>query len=580
MTDWQYRTRVSALLALAIAAGPMPSVPPAEAQAQSVPTSKQVTETDLFNELKKLNAVTDQDERMKMLLHLVEDRPDLVRVDGGGANIAFMARPYIKANSGDEKKLEAWHDIFVPLVQKTLSGEDYAISEFDYRLAGFLLDNHVLLSQSAQLAAQAVQSFHEDDVVARQRQLHGAQQASESTFRSDASEHFHRDLSARYSLLARLQMETGQDKAALGSFDKALKLHPDMQAYMGEAALQEKQGDKERALALLEDAYLTGHMAAADIEHMRSLYRALHPGNGDAQLESMLDAKYNATFNNPVKFTIYKPETASSSRTVLAEFFTGAGCEPCMSPDLAFDAALQRYSRKELVLLVHHDNAPAPDPLANSVTDDRNKYYATGGGTPHVFLDGKATRLAEGLPSHAQQSADDLYANVEKELAVATNASVKVNAIRHGDRIDVTAHVQVPANSKGRKLHIDLIEKEISYSGENTLRIHPMVVRATAQSTESASGFNIPASGVLDVQYTFDLPKIEATNTAYYDSYIESLTKRSNGMLSVGYREKRAVINPEKLAVAAFVQIDDDKQVLQATFSDVRERNAIARDGR
>jgi len=153
MTDWQYRTRVSALLALAIAAGPMPSVPPAEAQAQSVPTSKQVTETDLFNELKKLNAVTDQDERMKMLLHLVEDRPDLVRVDGGGANIAFMARPYIKANSGDEKKLEAWHDIFVPLVQKTLSGEDYAISEFDYRLAGFLLDNHVLLSQSAQLAA-------------------------------------------------------------------------------------------------------------------------------------------------------------------------------------------------------------------------------------------------------------------------------------------------------------------------------------------------------------------------------------------------------------------------------------------
>ena len=51
-------------------------------------------------------------------------------------------------------------------------------------------------------------------------------------------------------------------------------------------------------------------------------------------------------------------------------------------------------------------------------------------------------------------------------------------------------------------------------------------------------------------------------------------------MLSVGYREKRAVINPEKLAVAAFVQIDDDKQVLQATFSDVRERNAIARDGR
>lgn len=580
MTDWQYRTRFSALLALAIAAGPMLSVTPAEAQAQSVPASKQVTETDLFNELKKLNAVNDQDERMKMLIRLVEDRPDLVRVDGGGANIAFMARPYLKANAGDAKKLEAWHDIFVPLVQKTLSGENYATSEFDYRLAGFLLENHALLSQAAQMAQQAVQSFHEDDVVARQRQLHGAQQASEATFRSDASEHFHRDLSARYSLLARLQMEIGQDKAALESFDKALKLHPDMQAYMGEAALQEKQGDKERALALLEDAYLTGHMAGPDIEHMRSLYRALHTDSSDLQFESVLDAKYNSTFNNPVKFTPYKPETPSSSRVVLAEFFTGAGCEPCMAPDLAFDAALQRYSRRELVLLVHHDNAPAPDPLANPVTDDRNKYYATGGGTPHVYLDGKATRLAEGLPSHAQQSADDLFADIEKELAVATDASVKVDAVRHGNRVEVTAHVQVPANSKERKLHIDLIEKEISYSGENTLRIHPMVVRATAQPTGSGSGFDIPASGVFEVQYTFDLPKIEAINTAYYDSYIESITKRSNGMLSVNYREKRAVINPDKLAIAAFIQIEDDKQVLQAAFADVRERDSVATAGR
>ena len=580
MTVWQFRNRCSALFALSIVVAPMLSFAQAKAQPQSVLASKQVTETDLFNELKKLNAVSDQDERMKMLIHLVEDRPDLVRVDGGGANIAFMARPYIKANAGDAKKLEAWHGIFVPLVQKTLSGEDYAISEFDYRLAGFLLDNHSLLGQAAQLAQQAVQNFHEDDVVARQRLLHGAQQTSESTFRSDASEHFHRDLSVRYSLLARLQMETGQDRAALESFDKALKLHPDMQAYMGESALQEKQGDKDRALALLEDAYLTGHMGATDIEHMRSLYRTLHPGSSDSQLESILDAKYSSTFNNPVKFTTYSPGTTLSSRTVLAEFFTGAGCEPCMSPDLAFDAALQRYTRGELVLLVHHDNAPAPDPLANPVTDDRNKYYATGGGTPHLFLDGKATRLAEGLPSHAQQSADDLFADVEKELAVATDASVKVNAVRHGDRVDVTAHVQVPANSIGRKLHIDLIEKEISYSGENTLRIHPMVVRATAQPTESGSGFDIPASGDFDVQYTFDLPKIEATNTAYYDSYIESISKRSNGMLSVSYREKRAVINPAKLAVAAFIQIEDDKQVLQAAFSDVREGNPVATDRR
>jgi len=589
MFDRQCKNAVSVLLALTIVGAPLSYSVRAQSQSQSTTAPKL---TDLFNELKKINAATtDPDERMKLLIQMLEDRPELVRLEGGGGNIAYATNEYIKANLEHPQKLEQWYDVFVPLVQKTLEGESRETSEFEYRLANFLQDKNALPAQAAQLAQQAVQSFHEDDVVARERGRRRPPQTNtpsgdedtkaESLLRSDAEEHFHRDLAARYSLLATLQMKTGQDTAALESFEHTLKLHPNMQAYVGEAALQEKQGDKQQALTLLFDAYLTGHMGAADIEHMRGLYRELHPGSSDSQLDVLLDARYSATFNNPVKFSAYPQGTPASSRKVLAEFFTGAACEPCISPDLAFAAALKRYTRDELVLLVYHDNAPAADPLANPVTDERRKYYATDGGTPHVFLDGKAFDIPQGLQSHAQQSADRLFAGVDQALAGTTDAQVKVQAVRRGNSIEVTAHVRAPAHGGRRKLHIDLIEKELSYSGENGLHFQPMVVRATAQQNDAGSGFRIPAGGSLDVRYVFDLPQIEAANNAYYGHYAEELKTRSNGMLNLVYREKKAVIDPTHLAVAALVQDDGDKHVLQSAFSDVLERGGQhATDGR
>jgi len=261
---------------------------------------------------------------------------------------------------------------------------------------------------------------------------------------------------------------------------------------------------------------------------------------------------------------------------VLGELFTGAGCEPCISPDLAFDAALKRYNRHEFVLLVYHDNSPAIDPLANPVTDERGKYYATGGSTPHAHLDGKLLDLVQGLSSHAQESADKISAEIDEQISKPVDTNIVLSATRHGDDVDVTAHVQGPPNSRSRRLHLDLVEKEVSYSGENSLRINPMVVRATAQQTDSESGFPIPAGGVLDIHYTFEITKIEAANRAYYDHVDESLKKRSNGAMGAEYREKKVVIDPAQLAVAAFVQDDSNKTVQGASYSEVHDNIAVA----
>jgi tetratricopeptide (TPR) repeat protein len=544
----------------------------------AVTPKKEPTLSDLFIEVRKIMQTKDPEEQATALIALAKNHPELVRVDGGSGNMAYIANIYVKASVKSPVKLETWLNIFVPAVQRDLIGTGYASSDFNYRMAKNLLDSHVLLPQALQLAQQAAEDFGEKDVFAHESYLHDERlrlahsnykTGKDSFDRSDALDHYQRDAAARYSLLGDLQVEAGQTAAALASYEKALKLSPNMGAYLGEAKLKESLGDKADALALLFDAELTGHLQANSIEHMKQLYVELHPGGTEAQMSAALDTLYSKRFQSPVRFTQYKPASTAPSHAILGELFTGAGCEPCVSPDLAFDAALKRYSRDEFVLLVYHDNSPAVDPLANPVTDERGKYYATGGSTPHAQLDGKLLDLVQGLPSHAQESADKIFAEIDEQISKPVDTSVVLNATYHGDNVDVTAHVQGPPNSKSRRLHLDLVEKEVSYSGENSLRINPMVVRATAQQTESESGFVIPANGVFDIHYTFEISKIEAANNAYYGHVDESLRKRSNGAIGAEYREKKVVLDPAQLAVAAFIQDDSDKTVHGAAYAEV-----------
>jgi len=548
-----------------------------------VAPGKEPALTDLFKAINKVHEIKGPDEQALALTALATDHPELIRVPGGGANMAYAANNYIKANIQSPEKLQDWLDPFISAVQADLKDVDYASSDFDYRMSKNLLDSHVLLPRALQLAIHASATFSEEAAISRELQLYEERQERASPTgkkepfnKGDATAHFQRDAAARYSLLGDLQVENGQREAALGSYDKALTFSPNMGAFLGEAKLKESLGDKAGALALLFDAYLTGNLQADSIEHMKHLYLEVHPGSNEAQMSAALDALYKDHFRERVRFTNYQPVSSATTHTVLAELFTGAGCEPCMAPDLAFDAALKRYNRSELVLLVHHDNAPAADPLANDATEERAKYYSTGGGTPHAYLDGKPLHLVEGLPSHAQDSADKLFSDIDKEISRPTVTHVTVSAERKGDLVDVTATAHTRPNGRTYQLHIDLLEKEVSYSGENSLRFHPMVVRATAEQSAAGSGFLIPITGVLNIHYTFKLSEIEASNLGYYDRHIESIKKRSNGLVVIQYREKKASIRADHLAVAAFIQNDSDKEVLQSAYADVHSGGAIA----
>ena len=69
-----------------------------------------------------------------------------------------------------------------------------------------------------------------------------------------------------------------------------------------------------------------------------------------------------------MKVEEYHPTEKRSDRLVLAEVFTGAGCPPCVGADLAFDAAMERYSPKDVAVVMYHEHVPRPDPMTNPDT--------------------------------------------------------------------------------------------------------------------------------------------------------------------------------------------------------------------
>jgi tetratricopeptide (TPR) repeat protein len=547
------------------------------------PTPMMLKDKPVREALQKLYEIKDLDQRVDAIVKLMKEHPLFFKESGDGSdagnlpiNMAYVVDDYIEANLDKNDKLRA-----------KLSAIDNAFapdnslgkSLYETTVAGIFLKKGVALEYAATLAQSSIDLFHQDEYTAFERANHANREEYESlndkdyvpeAFNSgDADVHFHQKMSVWSTTLADIEAKLGKNPEALEAYTQAIKFHPNMKAYLGVAKLQEAKGDKSEALESLYGADLSGHLDSKNIVHMQQLYAELNPGSSEQSLESLLDIRYKAAFHNPIAVTPYVASSTRSDRTILVELFTGAACEPCMAPDLAVDASLERYTRGELVLLVHHDNAPLSDPLANDVTEERATYYSTGGSTPHVFLDGKELKLVEGLPLHAQDAFDSTVKSIDQRLDVPAGAHLEIQAERQGSKVRVVVDGAVLAAQPRLFLHIDLVETVLSYSGENGLRLQPMVVRATAKQAESASGLPLAGHHKIEATYTFDLKQIEAANLVYYDRFDAGLKKRTHGMAGASYREKKNIIDPTKLAAVAFVQNDTTKEVLQSAFASV-----------
>ncbi|HKE20927.1 MAG TPA: hypothetical protein VKB88_00980 [Bryobacteraceae bacterium] len=361
----------------------------------------------------------------------------------------------------------------------------------------------------------------------------------------------------RIATLGEVYFKMGRTDKAQPLLKEAYGAIPDQMtvaAALGDIAW--KSGDERKAQELLVPAVLSGRPAATAIARpdLEAIYRKAHGGSPDG-FDLMLDSEYHKRFPNPVKVEAYKPSEKRSDRVVLAEVFTGAGCPPCVGADIAFDAALERYSRKDLAVVMYHVHVPQPDPMTTAATPDLSKAYLVRG-VPTYFIDGKLSAMGGGGRDYANHVYERFNPTIEKELETPAEARITATASLEGNLVHVkTAANEVKSESKDLQVVMLLLEKQIRYTGENGIRFHPMVVRAV--SSEAFAGDSYAQ--------TFNLDEVSASLKKSLDAY-EAGGHRGKVFK---FTEKKDHIDHSNLAVAVFLKDAKTQHVLQAAYIDL-----------
>jgi hypothetical protein len=430
------------------------------------------------------------------------------------------------------------------------------------RIADDLLDAGILLDEAERYARKGVDSMEEAPYLAAERQAYIRQKVDPPST-GELLRRFREARAARLTTLGRVYLRKGQGGKSRKLLEESYRDDPDQPlaaAALGELAARE--GRDSKALEYLVYACLAGKPAPEARASLETVYRRINHGSLEG-LDYLLDGEYRRRYPNPIPAGKYKPTPNRSNRLVLAEVFTGAGCAPCAGADMAFDAALVRYARRDLAVIMYHVHVPRPDPMTNPDTQARYNFYGNRG-APTYFIDGKSDYHGGGSRDEAGRVFDLFNPYLEKDLESPPEARVKLEATLNGNTVTIQAAVEgVTGDSKDLKLQVALVEKQLRYTGENGVRFHPMVVRA--MGGKDGAGFALdPASPEASGQ-VFDLDKVAAALKAHLDDY-EAQGHRGEPFK---FTEKKYEIDRGNLAVVAFVQDEKTKHVLQAAWVDL-----------
>ncbi|MBI5086401.1 MAG: hypothetical protein HZB13_17620 [Acidobacteria bacterium] len=362
--------------------------------------------------------------------------------------------------------------------------------------------------------------------------------------------------------LGRILLASGKSGKAKKHFVEALRENPTLStAAISMGDILSKSGKAKEGL----DYYAQGMLARPSPEsraRFAEAWKKLHGSQNGEQ--EFLDQRYKALFRNPLHAASYQKTAARTGRLALAEVYTGAGCGPCVAADLAFDAALERYGRGELAVVMYHEHIPRPDPLTNTDTVARWKFQA-GRGVPTYAIDGVESPGGGGPREAAGEVEGRIRPMIERSLERAPDASLTLSATNDGREVVARAGVSnIAKPSPDLVLHIALVEKELRYSGENGIRFHPMVVRSLAS-------FPLGEAKERAETQTFNLAAVAAALEQHLADF-EKHDERHNKDGKFRFMEHMSSIDAGDLAVVAFVQNAKSKAILQAAWADAPRR--------
>lgn len=423
------------------------------------------------------------------------------------------------------------------------------------QIATELLAQKKLLPEAEKAAVAALRAFNLPDFAAEARK--GAERFKQpAPSEGQLKGRFEAQLAQYRETAGLVMIEAGNAVEGRVILERALSANPALtNTAAALAMLAEKQGRADESLRLYAHAMLARPAAAS----RTAFAAAWKKQKGEADPAPYLDDLYRSAFKSPLHPERYTASPKRSGRVVLGEIYTGAGCPPCVAADLAFDAVLERYSRPEVAIVAYHEHIPRPDPMTNPDTIARWKWQQ-GMGVPTYAIDGEPVGLGGGPREYAEGIEEMLRGRIESRLETAPGAEMKLEVAHKGGTVVAKAKVGKAEASPDLVLNIVLVEKQLTYSGENGIRFHPMVARAIA---------SYPMKGKKSASHShrFDLAKVEAALVRHSEEF-EKFDERHNKDGKFRFFERKTDVDEGHLAVVAFVQDARTKQVLQAVYSD------------
>jgi hypothetical protein len=299
------------------------------------------------------------------------------------------------------------------------------------------------------------------------------------------------------------------------------------------------------------------------LETLVSAYKATGNTSGlknrEPQLTAILARLDKEYLSNvpPFKPAPSAGRKGESKRVAVMELFTGAQCPPCVAADVAFDALQHTYKPTELVLLQYHLHIPGPDPMTNLDTIERAKYYGARS-TPSTFFNGvspapKTPAYAGGNMDGAEAKYKAYLDKIDPLLEEPTTVQLHATARQTGDKIKISAKVSgVEKPSPEMKVRLVLVEHTIRFIGSNKLRFHHQVVRAMPGGV---AGFPVTKSD-MEFEAAVDLSTLRNSLIAYLNKYADN---------ERAFPQPQRPLDLSNLAVVAFVQNDETREIVQAT---------------
>lgn len=243
-----------------------------------------------------------------------------------------------------------------------------------------------------------------------------------------------------------------------------------------------------------------------------------------------------------------------NGRVVLAELFTGSECNPCLAADAAYDKLLERYGRSELAVLEYHLHIPRPDPMTNTNTEARAKFYQVFS-TPTSIINGE-DKVIGGGPRVASKSAFEEYcAAIEQDITEPPRATISLSGTLSGNEITLSGKASAEDDTSSHlKFFVVLAEDEIHYQGSNTVSVHRFVVRKIVSPLDGVDF----AKGAAALKTTVNISELSDSLKTYLDQFEARVP---GGKI---FKEKKYEIAPANLYLVAFVQDIGTKKILQS----------------